>query len=94
MLSGFAYNKFYQLLSSRCFKLGIKLISVNPAFSSLIGTKEARFIIAARGLFAISISSQIRDNDMVFLSQDWNLFAPAEPGLWKPVQKKYRRAIM
>ncbi|BAZ13967.1 hypothetical protein NIES4071_58070 [Calothrix sp. NIES-4071] len=37
MISGFAYNRFYELLSSRCFKLGIKLITVNPAFSSLIG---------------------------------------------------------
>lgn len=37
MLSGFAYQRFYELLSSRCFKLGIKLISVNPAYSSLIG---------------------------------------------------------
>ena len=37
MISGFAYNRFYELLSSRCFKLGIKLITVNPAYSSLIG---------------------------------------------------------
>ncbi|BAZ13664.1 hypothetical protein NIES4071_55040 [Calothrix sp. NIES-4071] len=37
MISSFAYNRFYELLSSRCFKLGIKLITVNPAYSSLIG---------------------------------------------------------
>ncbi|GJD22169.1 conserved hypothetical protein [Rivularia sp. IAM M-261] len=37
MISGFAYRRFYELLSSRCFKLGIKLITVNPAYSSLIG---------------------------------------------------------
>lgn len=36
-LSGFAYSKFYALLKSRCFKLGIQLIVVNPAFSSVIG---------------------------------------------------------
>ena len=37
MLSGFAYSKFYALLKSRCFKLGIQVITVNPAYSSLIG---------------------------------------------------------
>ncbi|BAZ14072.1 hypothetical protein NIES4071_59120 [Calothrix sp. NIES-4071] len=37
MISGFAYRRFYELLFSRCFKLGIKLITVNPAYSSLIG---------------------------------------------------------
>ncbi len=37
MLSGFAYHRFYELLSSRCFKLGIKLITVKPEYSSIIG---------------------------------------------------------
>lgn len=37
MLSGFAYSRFLQLLKARCFKLGIQLIEVNPAYSSLIG---------------------------------------------------------
>jgi IS605 OrfB family transposase len=37
MISGFAYRRFYQLLDSRCFKLGIKLITVNPAYSTVIG---------------------------------------------------------
>ncbi len=37
MLSGFAYRRFQELLSSRCFKLGIKLIAVKPEYSTLIG---------------------------------------------------------
>jgi len=37
MLSNFAYSKFLQLLKARCFKLGIRVIEVNPAYSSLIG---------------------------------------------------------
>lgn len=37
MLSGLAYSKFLQLLKARCFRLGIQLIEVNPAYSSLIG---------------------------------------------------------
>ena len=37
MLSNFAYSKFLQLLKARCFKEGIELIEVNPAYSSLIG---------------------------------------------------------
>lgn len=37
MLSNFAYSQFLQLLLARCFKLGIQVIEVNPAFSSVIG---------------------------------------------------------
>ena len=37
MLSNFAYGCFFQRLNSRAFKLGIEVISVNPAYSSLIG---------------------------------------------------------
>jgi len=37
MLSNFAYTKFLQLLKGRCFKLGIRVIEVNPAYSSIIG---------------------------------------------------------
>lgn len=37
MLSGFAYNKFYQLLTSRCNREGVKLLRCNAAYSSLIG---------------------------------------------------------
>ncbi|MGK7946507.1 MAG: IS200/IS605 family accessory protein TnpB-related protein, partial [Microcystaceae cyanobacterium] len=37
MLSNFAYRKFQQVLASRCERMGIELISLNPAYSSLIG---------------------------------------------------------
>ena len=37
MLSNFAYSRFFQALSGRCFNLGIELIQVNPAYTSLIG---------------------------------------------------------
>jgi IS605 OrfB family transposase len=37
MLSNFAYSKFVQLLRARCFKLGIQVMEVNPAYSSWIG---------------------------------------------------------
>ena len=37
MLSNFAYSKFSEIISSRCNKLGIEIIRVNPAYSSLIG---------------------------------------------------------
>ncbi len=43
MLSNFAYSRFFSALSGRCFNLGIELIQVNPAYSSLIGlVKYAR----------------------------------------------------
>jgi len=37
MLSNFAYSKFLQLLKARCFKQGIQVIEVDPAYSSVIG---------------------------------------------------------
>lgn len=37
MLSGFAYNKFDQLLTSRCERLGVQLLHKIAAWSSLIG---------------------------------------------------------
>lgn len=37
MLSGFAYAKFFELLKSRCLKLGIKVIEVSSRYSSKIG---------------------------------------------------------
>jgi IS605 OrfB family transposase len=37
MLSSFAYNTFKEVLDRRCKNIGIELIRVNPAYSSLIG---------------------------------------------------------
>ena len=37
MLSSFAYSAIIQTLHSRAYRLGVKLHSVNPAFTSLIG---------------------------------------------------------
>ena len=62
MLSNFAYSKFVQLLKARCFKLGIQVIEVNPAYSSWIGlikfmsmygmnsATAAAFVLARRGM--------------------------------------------
>jgi len=63
MLSNFAYSKFLKLLLARCFKLGIQVIEVNPAYSSWIGlikfmstygmnsATAAAFVLARRGMF-------------------------------------------
>lgn len=60
-LSAFAYRKFAELLKSRCFKDGIELIEVNPAYTSLLAKAKyqkdkgisthqaAAFCIARRG---------------------------------------------
>lgn len=37
MLSHFAYAQFSKMMASRCHKLGIELIAVNPAYTSVIG---------------------------------------------------------
>lgn len=63
MLSNLAYSKFLQLLKARCFKLGIQLIEVNPAYSSIIALVKfmsmygmnsattAAFVLARRAMF-------------------------------------------
>ncbi|MEO1375184.1 MAG: hypothetical protein AAFW70_12855, partial [Cyanobacteria bacterium J06635_10] len=60
ILSGWAYSRFFELLNSICANRGIKVLTVNPAYSSLIGlvkyTKQyglasdesAAFVIARR----------------------------------------------
>lgn len=62
MLSGWAYARFYELLSSILSNRGIELIQVNPAYSSLIGLVKfarmyglgsdcaAALVIARRGM--------------------------------------------
>ena len=40
MLSNFAYSKFHQILASRSSRMGIELICLNPAYSSLIGISK------------------------------------------------------
>jgi IS605 OrfB family transposase len=62
MLSGFTYSKFFELLKSRCLKLGIKVIEVSPRYSSQIGVSKymrrygmgsdsaAALVIARRGM--------------------------------------------
>jgi IS605 OrfB family transposase len=37
LLSSFAYNKFFEILSSRCAREDLDVISVNPAWSSVLG---------------------------------------------------------
>ena len=63
LLSSFAYSKFLAMMSSRCQQEGVKLLVVNPAFSSVLGAynyfglkhlysshQMAAFILARRGM--------------------------------------------
>lgn len=62
MLSGWAYSRFYELLNSILSNRGIYLMTVNPAYSSLIGLvkylkiygldsdEAAALVIARRGM--------------------------------------------
>lgn len=62
MLSSWAYSRFYELLSSICSNRGIELITVNPAYTSVIGLvkfarmyglasdEAAAFAVARRGM--------------------------------------------
>ena len=63
MLTNFAYSKFLKLLKARCFKLGVQVIEVNPAYSSWIGlikfmsmyglnsATSAALVLARRGMY-------------------------------------------
>lgn len=37
MLSSFAYNKFFQLLTRKAARAGVQVVTVNPAYTSVIG---------------------------------------------------------
>lgn len=62
MLSNFAYRTFSELMNSQCYRAGVELIEVNPAYTSIIGEKKfsegyglsthmaAAMAIARRGL--------------------------------------------
>jgi len=61
MLSGFAYAKFYQFLTRHAIRHGVEVITVNPAFTSIMGyvkfgvgrlsvDESAAYAIARRGL--------------------------------------------
>lgn len=58
MLSNFIYSRFYEALVNRCFNLGIELIRVNPAYSSVIGlVKFARqYSLSSGGAAALVIA--------------------------------------
>ena len=63
MISSFAYRKMRTLIESRCFDKGLSLITVNPAYTSVIGKikyharfrltshQAASLVIARRGFF-------------------------------------------
>ena len=62
MLSQFAYSQFYALIKAQCYRAGVELILVNPAYTSIIGKEKfsegyglsshmaAAMAIARRGL--------------------------------------------
>ena len=43
MLSSFAYSLFFKLISMRCYKEAIRLIEINPAYTSVIGKVKFSF---------------------------------------------------
>lgn len=68
-LSSFAYNKFFSILASRCARQGVQVVSVNPAWTSVLGQANyagvygvsvdqgAACVIARR---ALGLSSRVR----------------------------------
>jgi IS605 OrfB family transposase len=66
MLSNFAYSKFLQLLKARCFKLGIELIEVNPAYSSLIGLIK---FMSMYGMNSATAAALVLARRAMFLSE-------------------------
>ncbi len=58
MLSGFAYSSFLTMLDRRSFKAGVKVFSVNPAFTSVIGRANymSRYGITAHEAAALIIA--------------------------------------
>ena len=68
MLSGLAYAQYQQLMASKCFRFGLELILVNPAYTSVAGRLKyavpfgrsvhlaAAGVIARRGIYGLTPS--------------------------------------
>ena len=81
MLSNFAYSKFQQLLASRCERMGIELISLNPAYSSLIGLTK---FMSMYGLDSSMASGLVLARRALRLSE--RLPSSAKSALLEPVE--------
>lgn len=57
-LSNFAYAKFHALMASRCAKEGVELITVNPAYTSVIGIAKfaVGYGLSRHGAAAVAIA--------------------------------------
>ncbi|MGK7942574.1 MAG: IS200/IS605 family accessory protein TnpB-related protein [Crocosphaera sp.] len=81
MLSNFAYSKFHQVLASRCERMGIELISLNPAYSSLIGMTK---FMSMYGLDSSMASGLVLARRALRLSE--RLPSSAKSALLEPVE--------
>ena len=81
MLSNFAYRKFEQVLASRCQRMGIELIRLNPAYSSLIGMTK---FMSMYGLDSSMASGLVLARRALRLSE--RLPSSAKSALLEPVE--------
>ena len=58
MLSGFTYSQFYRLISTQCYRAGIELVEVNPAYTSIIGKNKfaERYGLSTHAAAAMAIA--------------------------------------
>ena len=99
MLSNFAYSKFHQLLSSRCERMGIQLIRVNPAYSSLIGLSKFMSMYGLDSSMAAGLvlaRRALRLSERLSSSAKSALDEPVDDSkhvwsLWRKIGKKWGR---
>jgi IS605 OrfB family transposase len=98
MLSSWAYSRFYELLQSILSNRGIELITVNPAYSSLIGLVKymkmyglssdcaAALVIARRGM-RLSEKPQSSITAYASVNEDKHVWS-----FWSELNKKIKRS--
>ncbi|MEH1854194.1 MAG: hypothetical protein V7L11_21545 [Nostoc sp.] len=98
MLSSWAYRRFYQLLQSILSNRGVELITVNPAYSSLIGLVKymrmyglssdcaAALVIARRGM-RLSEKPQSSITAYSSVNEDKHVWS-----FWSELNKKIKRS--
>ena len=92
MLSGFAYSTFLTMLDRKAFKAGVKVVPVNPAYTSVIGRNNYlfRYGITAHEAAALVIARRAQRYPKSPLSSRYASPLPARNRgghIWKYWQK-------
>ena len=102
LLSGFAYSTYQSILQSKCEMAGIKLISVNPAYTSQIGhhkfmkmygisSHESAALVIARRCLDFKRVEKIAQHHIVNKKKKDSILKMDRLSQWKEVCKQWKK---